>query len=121
MFAPVVCAVVRWVVLDHFYVGNQPDAGISSLNQIVAQERILRKPAVQNPMDGFDFIDAFTGEDPLAVKILVNVGDRTSVDIKTSLSRVNVCQARTGSAMHADSYPWLQNSVAGNHNVLVRI
>ena len=43
-------------------------------------------------MDDIDFINAFAGKNPFAVKILVDVGNCASIDVEAGLARIDVCQ-----------------------------
>ena len=92
MLASVVSAVMRWVIFDDFNVRNQPYTCVSALDQIMTKKSVLRKTAIQNLMDDIDFINAFAGKNPFAVKILVDVGNCASIDVEAGLARVDVCQ-----------------------------
>src|SRR5215831_18582045 len=117
MLAPVVSAVMRRIVFDDLDVADQTGTRVSPLNEIVTQQRIAREPAIQYLMDGRYFINAFAREASFAIEILVGVGNGTRVDIESGLARIQRRQPRPRRTLHADSDAWLQDPVAGGHDV----
>ena len=67
MLAAIEGAEVRRVVIDEFDVGGEAGARVGSLDQVVAQQRIAREAPVEYGMKRCNFVDAFTGEDALAI------------------------------------------------------
>ena len=92
MLAPVVGAVMRGIVVDDFDIADQAGARVGAFDQVVAEQGISRKAAIQHAVNGVDFVDAFAGEDAFAVEILVNVRDGAGVDIKAGLSGVDAAR-----------------------------
>ena len=93
MFPPILRAVVGWIVIHHLDICQQTDAGIGALDQVVAQQRILREAAIQHFMKDLDLIQTFSGEDAFAVQVLIDVGDGASINVKTSLAGIDRSQS----------------------------
>src|SRR5207244_3144267 len=65
--------VARRIFLVKCHVADQTAAGVDRFQQIVAQDSILRKAAVQSTLESIDVINAFADERALAEKILINI------------------------------------------------
>ena len=120
MFAPVVGAVVRGIIVDDFDIAGQAGARVRAFDQVMAEQGIAREAPVQHAVHRVHFIDTLAGEDAFAVKILVHVGNGARVDIEASLARIEAGQPGTRRALHAHAHARLQNAVAGDHDVLLR-
>ena len=68
-------------VLDDLDVGGETGARENSLEEIVAEERILGDAAGESPLEGVDVVDAFAGVRAFAEEVLVDVGDRRRIGI----------------------------------------
>ena len=58
MFAAVVGAVVRGIVLDNLDIAGQSRARVSAFDQIVAEQGVARETLIEHSMNGVDFVDA---------------------------------------------------------------
>src|SRR5581483_1270282 len=72
-------------------------------------------------MKCIDLINSFPRKATFAKQVLINVRDRTRVNVEAGLSRIDICQPGAGSALNANADPGLQNSVASDHDVFVWI
>ena len=120
VLATVVGTVMRRVIVDDFDVADQTGARVGSFDQIVAEQRIAREAMLQHPLQGFDFVDAFAGEDAFAVEVLIHVGDGARVNVESGLAGVHARQPRQRRTLHADADARLQDPVSRNHDVAVR-
>ena len=77
----------RWVTVEQFDIGEECRARITSLDQVVAEERILRKTVMQRRPHCNRVVDAFSGENPLAEQVHVDIGDCGGVGIDTDIPR----------------------------------
>ena len=82
MLAPVVSAVMRRIIVDHFDIADQPCARVGAFDQIVAEQSVARKALIQNLVQSLDFEDSFAGVNSFAVEVLVDVGSRARVDVE---------------------------------------
>src|SRR3954447_1086754 len=121
MSAAIVGAVMRRVVVNYFNIGDQSSARISALDQVMAEQRIAREAFLQNLTKRIDIVNPFAGKDALAIKILVNIGNRPRVDIKPSLAGINACQPGACRGVDTDADARLHNPVAPRDNVQLRI
>ena len=70
------------MLLDHLDVGHQPGSRVVALQQVMAEDRVLRDPVPQRRREGIDLVDALAGERPLSEQVLVDVGDGERVGIQ---------------------------------------
>src|SRR5258708_2850911 len=112
---------MRRVVLNHLNVADQPGASIGPFDQIVTQQSIAGEAAIQHAMQCVDFVNPFSYKNAFAVKVLIYIRRRMSIDIETSLSRIDACQPGARRTLNAYPDPWLQNAVARNHNSPLRV
>ena len=73
--------VVRRELLEQLDVGHQPGPGEDALEQVVAQERVLRHAVRHRHVEGVEVVDPLAGVAPLAEQVLVHVGDREGVRV----------------------------------------
>src|SRR5262249_53733293 len=121
MLATAVRAEVRGVVVDHFHIGEQAGAGVGALDEIVAENGVGRKAAVQNLAEDVDLVDAFAGETAFTEEVLIDVGDRLRVAVETGLSGIDVRKARAIGGLHTDADARLQDAVAFFDSVGYRV
>ena len=88
VFPPAVGTEVRRVIVDELDIGNEAGPRIGAFDQIVAEQGVFRKAALQHLAQRIHFIDTFAGKDAFAEKILIHVRDGVRVDIESGLSRV---------------------------------
>src|SRR5579862_7049639 len=72
-------------------------------------------------MNRIDFINSFSSEAALAIQILIGVGNRASVNIETSFSRIDRRQARSRRALYADADSRLQDAISVDYGIRFRI
>ena len=112
---------MRRVIINDSDVADQPGPRIRAFDKIVAQKRVRGEPFSQYSLESVDFIDSFTCEAALAKKVLIDVGDRVRVDVKSGLSRINGGQTRVARRLNADADTRLQNGVALDDGIGFRI
>ena len=69
------------IVVVHHDVGDQPGAGVVALDQVVREQRVLGEAPAGRQLERRHVVDPLAGEAPLAVQVLVDVGDRGGVGI----------------------------------------
>src|SRR5579859_4590789 len=112
---------MRRVIFDNFDVGDQSHTGVRALNQVMAEQSILREPAIEHAVDRFGFENALAGKNGLSVEVLIDVRHRARVNVETGLTRVDVGETRSRGALNADAHTRLQNPVTSDDYVLLRI
>src|SRR5688500_8845259 len=78
----------------------------------MAQQRVLGEPSVRRVLERIDVVDPFAGEAALAVKVLINVGDRRRIRVDAGMSRMDRGEVGAVRAGERNSYARLKNSVA---------
>jgi hypothetical protein len=68
-------------LLDDLDVGREARAGKNTLEEIVAEESIVRYAPGERRLEGIDVIDAFTSVGTLAEQVLIDVRDRRRIRI----------------------------------------
>ena len=105
--------VVGRELLEKIHVGHEPGAREQALEEVVAEERVLRDLPLERRLEGIDVVDAFACERPLLEEVLVYVGDRGRVGVHTSGTRDDPlvgCASRARGQGRCD--PGLQDPVA---------
>ncbi len=115
VLAPRVGQVAGGIVVVDDDVGGQPGAGVAPLDQVVREQRVLREAAVRGLLEGVDVVDPLPGEAPLAVEVLVDVGDRGGVRVHARVAGVDGGEARAVRAGQRDTHPRLEDAVAAHH------
>src|SRR5581483_9617717 len=100
-------AVVRRIIVHQFDIAGQPGASIGTLDQVMAEQGIFREPAVERAQESINLPDPLSGEDSIAIEVLVNVGNGPCIDVQSPLSGENVGQARPCRALQTDAQPRL--------------
>ena len=77
--------VVAGKIVDHFQVGAERDARKQAFEEIVAQQRVVRHPAVQRSFKGVDIVDAFADVAAFAEQILIHIRYGGGVRIETDM------------------------------------
>ena len=104
MLAAAVCAIVRWIVVDEFNISDLPCARISAFDQIVTEQRVARKSAIEHSMEGRNLINTFPGEDSFPEEILVCVGNGARVNIEASLAREDAASREREADLNGNSH-----------------
>ena len=98
------------------HVAHQAAAGVDRLEQIVAQNSILRETTGERALESIDVVDAFADERAFVEKILIHIRDRARVGIDPDFAGVQPNESGTVRARQAHVHPRLQNAVAFGHN-----
>src|SRR6185436_17192728 len=96
-------AVARRIVLVELDVGDEPRSRIASLEQVVTQDAVLRKPALEHALEHFDVVDALADERTLAETVLIDVreGSRVRIDPRRSAENAREnCSVGPGETRH---------------------
>ena len=80
-----VAEIGRGHVLVDFHAAQQRGTRVGALQQVMAEDNILRKAAVQRLPEGVHIVNALAHERALAEKVLVNVGDFPGVGVQPGL------------------------------------
>ena len=66
--------VVRRVVVDQLDVGDEPGARVEALEQVVAEQRVLRHAAGERGLERIDVVDPLADVAALVKQVLIDVG-----------------------------------------------
>ncbi len=123
---PVVAAdrdlVVGRELLEQIDVGHEAGAGVEALEEVVAQERVVRHPAGEGRLEGVHVVDALPRVRPLAEEILVDVGHGGRIRVHAARARDDALvggAAGPGGKRRRD--PRLQDTVAVHDPPGVRV
>ena len=81
MLAPSIGKVIRRKTVVEFDVAGQPDTHVGSLDEVVAQNPLLGKPAGQNPVERPRIVNPFAVVGTFARQVLINVRHRLGVRV----------------------------------------
>ena len=76
--------VVGGELLEELHVGGQSSASEHALEEVMAEERILRHPALQGGLVGVEVVDPLPRVGPFAEQVLIHVGDGGRVGVHPS-------------------------------------
>ena len=113
--------VVGRVVVDDVDVGAQRGAGERPLEEIVAEQRVVRHAPGERPLERVDVVDALADVAALVEEILIDVGHRGRVRIDADVAREDPREPRAVGADDADRDARLENSVALGHALHRRV
>ena len=82
----------RRELLEELDVRDERGPGKESLEEIMAQERVLGRPARQGRLERIHVVDALSDVRAFAEQILINIGDRVRVRIHAGRSRENALE-----------------------------
>src|ERR1700733_7326765 len=86
MFASIVGAVVRGIVLNDLDIASEAGSSVCALDQVMTEQGIARKAAIENAVKCIDLIDPFSNEDAFTVQVLIHVGGSASVNVEPRLA-----------------------------------
>src|SRR4029079_10481028 len=86
VLAPGVREHTRRVLVDQLHVGDERDARVQSLEQIVGEERVFRYRALERRNEGVDVVQPLAGENAVAEEVLIGVGYRRRVRVDAGVS-----------------------------------
>ena len=113
--------VVVRVVVDDVDVGAQRRARERPLEEVVAEQRVVRHAAGERPLERVDVVDALADVAALVEQILVDVGHRGRVRIDADVAREDPREPRAVGADDADRDARLENPVALGHALHRRV
>jgi hypothetical protein len=65
--------VTRREILIEYYIGDQPSAPVDSLEEIMAEQRVVRHPTRKAAPEGRHVIYALASVDPLTEEVLIHI------------------------------------------------
>ena len=74
------------ILVHDLHVGNERDACVQPLEQIVRQERVLRHAVLEGSHEGVDVIQTLAREDAFTEQVLIRVGHRRGVGVDTRVA-----------------------------------
>src|SRR5262245_17032652 len=99
-------------LLEQLDVRHEPGASEDALEQVMAQECVLRDPARQGRLEGVDVVDALAGVRAFTEEILVDIGDGASVGIDPGRAGEDSLEERAlAVGGHGRSDPGLKDAV----------
>src|SRR4029450_2793857 len=81
-------AEIRGIVFYQLDVRDETCPCKHALDEVMAQQRVRRKPPLERFAERVDLVDAFARETALAEQILIHVRDRPCVDVETDVPGV---------------------------------
>jgi hypothetical protein len=85
--APIdVHVVARRIFLVELHIADESGAGMTRLQQIVAEHGVLRKASVQGALKGIHIVDAFADKRAFLEDILIHIGHRAGVGINAGVA-----------------------------------
>ena len=114
--------VVRRELVEELDVGHQAGPGEDALEQVVAQQGVLRHSVSHGRLERIEVVDPLTGEASLLEQVLIDIGDRRRVRIDPGRTGEDPLEDRPtlfGRKSRRD--PRLQHAVALDHSPGQRI
>ncbi|OQB82730.1 MAG: hypothetical protein BWX88_03761 [Planctomycetes bacterium ADurb.Bin126] len=105
----------RRVVLQQFHVVDEPATGVAALDQVMAQDAVVRKTPVQRGRERLHVVHALARELGLANYIVVHVGHLARVRVQPHLARHQPRVPRLLGRQQAHRQPRLENAVPLSH------
>ncbi|MDT4817730.1 hypothetical protein FQZ97_508130 [compost metagenome] len=107
-----IAAVARRELLVELHVAEQSGTGEAALDQVVAEDAVIREVAVEGVLEGIHRIDSLADERALLEQVLVNVRYGTGIGVDAGVAAEQLGIGGTRGARQADADPWLQDGVA---------
>jgi hypothetical protein len=79
--------VVGGELLEKIHIGHQPGACEQALEQVVAEERVLRDRFLERFLEGIDVVNPLSCVGPLLEEVLIHIRDRGRVRVHASGTR----------------------------------
>ncbi len=102
----------RRIVVDDLDVGDERRTRIETFEQVVRQQGVFRRAALERRDKRIDIVKAFARKNAFFEQILIDVGDGRGVRIDTGMAGVRSSEQRPCRAGHRDADSRLQNPVA---------
>ena len=115
MRAPRGGEVARGVVVEHLHVRHETGSREGSLDEIVAEQGVIRKSALGGSAKHVHVVDALAGERPLAEQVLIDVRHGRRVRVDARMPGVDGGEPRLARARQRHAHPRLQDAVAAHH------
>ena len=103
------------IFLVHLNIGQQARARVTALDQVMAEDGVVREARGHRALEGIHLVDALADERSLAEYILVYVGNRARVGVDAGIAAEQSRIVRARRAGQADADARLQDAVA-NHD-----
>ena len=103
------------IVVEHLDVRHQSGARKRTLDEIVAEQRVHGKPSLDRTLEHRNLVDALAGERPLAEEILIDIGYRGRIRIKSGMPGKDGGVPRSIRTGERHAYARLENAVAPHH------
>ena len=91
---------------------TQPGARVETLEEVVAEQRVLRNPPVERRFEGVDVVDALADVAPFVEQVLIDVRHGGRVRVEADVAGEDLRERRARRALDADLHPRLQHAVA---------
>ena len=109
------------VFLEQLHVAEQARACVATLDQVVAEDAVFRKAAIQRALERVDRVNALADERALAEHVLIDVRNHLRVRVDAGIAAVQLRVARARGAGQADPHARLQDRVAADHAAAHRV
>src|SRR4051812_33560263 len=92
-------------VVEQFHVGNEAAASVVALDQVMAEDLVLREDIPNSGLEGIDLVDSLTGERTGSEQVLIDVGNGgcVRIDARGSSEDAGEKGARGGDQAQADA------------------
>ncbi len=121
MLAKSVGTILGWERVLQLDVGHQTAAGIIPLDQIVAQDLVVRKGVADSSVEGFTIVDSLAGKAADAKKVLIGVRDRGGIRIEARGAGIEPCEKGLVCGDEADTHARLKDAVTADDAPLFRV
>src|SRR5688572_3575973 len=101
--------VIERKAFEQFNVGCETDTDVRTFNKVMAQQRLFGKAAMENLVECLHVINSLSMEHRLAEQILLRIGDRRTVRIRSLGVREDSGEARRCSTGKRDADARLNN------------
>ena len=111
-------AVGRRIFFVQRRVAQEPRPGVATLDEVVAQDPVLRKAVVQRLLERIDVVDPLADEGSLVEYVLVDVGHGTRIGVYSRIASVQARVPRAIRTRQADTHARLQDPVPFGHQLV---
>ena len=111
--------VVAWVVVEHLHVVDEAAANVAALQQVVAENEVLREGPFQHVLEHPQVVDALAAESTLVEDVLIEFETGGGVDIQPPEARHELRVAAFVGHFHVHVHPRLHDAIALVHALAV--
>ena len=79
-------AVAGWVLFIELHIAQQPRPRVASFQQIVTEDTVLGKAAVERPLERVHVVNALADERAFTKEVLIHIGDGAGIRIDARLT-----------------------------------